>query len=950
LTISLDPSLLSNWYGVRAGLPAGGSGAASTGTKGTAIKAPAPPWATPSVTSSKAQSNKLQTAEQKAALANAAANKAASDILSGHPMINVSAATLSVSSANPKANSDYKNLFALYQGVTALETIATQAGAASGSQLLSYQKAFASGLTQLQSYLSGNPFSQFSVALGAVTAKDTSTATVPVETDSYQGPAIYSGDLSVAVPSLSGNVAFSANVKSASGATTTVNFDLSEMGATPRTLPNVVTYLNSKLEAAGLKTVFQDVRIPGVSKTVKSGNSSYTLPAPADSFALRIAGTPGETLTFSASGALPAVHVAQTSGATVATQSVVNNKLVTSQPVNSQVITGLTADPSAPPASPDQIYSHTLGTDTTGPAYQATGPDGSLYVVTTDTGAAPTGQSLPSAQNVVLTKYDSTGQVVYSRTLGSAGSATAYAIAVSPDGSRVAVAGSVSGALTPSDTSATPGQTDSFVAAYDAQTGSVDWISRAGTAGGNDTPSGIAFDANGSVYVSGQTSAAFPGQTLNGAQDGFVQAFSATGVAGTVTEFGTAGVNSTAGVTVSGSTVVVAGVESGHAVLRDFTISGASTLTPSGVRDLGDLSGGNLAGISTAADGTILVAGSTHNGALAAGTVTSAYGGGKSAFVAKLAPGGAGPGETLAYYSAGGDTTATAVTTANGIAYVAGQVAGPPDAASNGQPSNEGFVTAIDPATGQAIWSNSLIGDAGQDRPSSVAVAQNGSSVLNLLGLPSQTIEYVPSPYLVDNSGLQAGDSFTIGLSSGVRTSVTIDPTETLQTLAAKINHASQGQLTASVGIGVDGSVLNIKPANSRYHVTLGAGPADGDALVGLGIAPGELTASASTYATVSKTSNLKTSPYALGLTGNLDLSSASDIAAAQKQLAAAQNVLKVIYIDLTTRPLPKAGKSGSSAVSAHLAAQIADYRTALARLQGASSSSTTVGTLSLFG
>jgi len=226
-------------------------------------------------------------------------------------------------------------------------------------------------------------------------------------------------------------------------------------------------------------------------------------------------------------------------------------------------------------------------------------------------------------------------------------------------------------------------------------------------------------------------------------------------------------------------------------------------------------------------------------------------------------------------------------------------------------------------------------------------VSTNGSSILNLLGLPAQTINYAPSPYLVDNSPLQAGDKFSITLANGTTSTVTIDAKDTLKSLAAKINSASQNQLTASVGLTANGSDLAIKPSNSRQKVILNAGPADADALAALGIAPGELAASASTYATISKTSNVKVSPYALNLTGNLNLGTADDITKAQKELTNAQSILQSIYSDMSSKPLPKtSGTSGG--VPKYLTAQIADYQTALSRLQGAASSPTTI--LSLFG
>ncbi|MEG0819652.1 MAG: transcriptional regulator, partial [Brevundimonas sp.] len=77
----------------------------------------------------------------------------------------------------------------------------------------------------------------------------------------------------------------------------------------------------------------------------------------------------------------------------------------------------------------------------------AVGPDGSMWIVA-DVSAGTTNQPIKGQGDVVLMKLDSAGQVVLSRALGAASTASGYAISVSDDG-RVAVAGSVIGALEP---------------------------------------------------------------------------------------------------------------------------------------------------------------------------------------------------------------------------------------------------------------------------------------------------------------------------------------------------------------------------------------------------------------------------------------------------------------------------------------------------------------------
>ena len=116
---------------------------------------------------------------------------------------------------------------------------------------------------------------------------------------------------------------------------------------------------------------------------------------------------------------------------------------------------------------------------------------------------------------------------------------------------------------------------------------------------------------------------------------------------------------------VSGSSVYIASVENGHAIVRKFDQSGtgSTSLTAGTVRDLGDLQGGSVAGLAVNQDGSIVVAGSTHNGALDAGTVTQGYTDGKEGFIASLSadlqPSGS---ETLTYLGASTDQSISAVT------------------------------------------------------------------------------------------------------------------------------------------------------------------------------------------------------------------------------------------------------------------------------------------------
>ena len=73
-------------------------------------------------------------------------------------------------------------------------------------------------------------------------------------------------------------------------------------------------------------------------------------------------------------------------------------------------------------------------------------PDGSVYVLA-DATADLSSQPIKGQSDVALFKYDSTGHLVYSRVLGAAEQSQGFALAVDSATGKVAVAGSVTGAL-----------------------------------------------------------------------------------------------------------------------------------------------------------------------------------------------------------------------------------------------------------------------------------------------------------------------------------------------------------------------------------------------------------------------------------------------------------------------------------------------------------------------
>jgi len=927
MTTGITSSALLNYYQARAGVPltssSTSSGSSSSTSSTTGTTNPTPPWAT---TPTARQTNSLlQTA------------------LAGGSLFNPNAAKVSVANASP----NYKNLFALYQGVTALQDLTNQAattGETSG-QLTQLQTALSGGLTQLSTFLGASPFRGFNVAQGAVTTQAQTSAGVSAETDVYKTGVLVSGSPAVPVTAFQGPVQFAMTVTLPSGKQSTVNFNLADMGSTTRSLSNVVSYLNSQLQASGVTTRFAVDRTAGVSTTTKVNGQTLTSPAGPDQYSLQVNGNSVEKLSFSAPGATPAVYLTQTAGITTGTDADSQQQLVK-----------LTTDPTA---TQPKVFSDTMSSVVQSALATQTAPDGSVYVLANVNGATDAGetggaQAIVGSQDVALMKYDSAGNLLYSQVLGSSVSASGYGLAVSANG-QVAVTGAAQGLVTGVGTSSSATTSTGFVSLYSAQ-GQPLWTNMVG-AGEPGQVNEAAFGANGSVYVTGTTNIAGGSITNN-----YLAGFSAAGVQTFSTSLGSTSTTQITGLAVSGSQIVTAGTQGGDAVVNSYAIqaTGAPTLTAS--RDLGALQGGSVAGVAVNSDGSIIVAGSTHNGALNAGAITTAYAGGEEGWVANLsatlAPSSS---DTLAYYAgSGGDVRVTAVTASNGQAYIAGQVVN----TTSGTTAYDGFAAQIDPTTGASGWSDQYTGLDHKIAPNSIAVGATGASSLDALGLPSGTLDFapaqtvglsalaglpassqvqVPAQTLVASSAVRAGEQFTVKTNySGVANVITIAADDTLASLSQKISQASG--FSASVTIVTNNGVqqLQIKPNFPGVQITLGAGKNGTNALPALGLKEGTLTSNANAKAakpgaakTAANNNSLQAN-YALSLPSNLDLTTASGLKAAQTAIANALTTIKSIYTNMPTPASTKTSSGTTGAAPAYLTAEIAQYQAALTRLNAA--------------
>jgi hypothetical protein len=926
MVTSIDSSLLLGIYNARSGASSGVSlGGSSTTTRRVA---PTAPW------------TKTPTPEEASAAVKAA--------LSGRKLINESAAQLDL----PGASTDYRKLFALYQGLSVLNGLVDQIQKKGVSDIekTRIQATFAKGLEEVMAYSKSADLDKVRLTSGEVGTSTKTTVPVQATKYDYTTTPIYAGTSSDAVPNFAGNVKFSIAVKR-SGVTFNVDVDLNDLGTQTRSMANVVNFINGKLEAAGVDTRFATQRLPGAERTITAGGQTIKLGPGPDQWALKIK-PGGETVTFSAAATAPAVYMTQAigdpnpDGKVDTNDGVISQQLLKFQTAAPAGMTAPVAGQNDPNWVDGRAFAKTLGPEVKSVRATKVGSDGSVYMladVTKTTG----GQEIKGAQDVALLKYDPAGNLVYTRTLGASDTASGLGLSVAADG-RVAIAGSVVGGLTGAQEgplnsgTAFAKETDSFVTVFNAE-GEEMWTQRRG-ARLADEASQIVFGDNNMVYVAGRSKSTLPGAAGLGDWDSYIEGFGPPStdpltkgkVPATFTQsFGTSGADRPAGMVLDGTNLVTASVENGHAVLRRFDISSGSPVLSS-TRDLGDLKGGDIVGLALDG-GDVVIAGSTSNGALAVGSTTKGISGGMDAFAARI-PKDLSAGGTLAYYGGTGDDRATALSVSNGQVYIAGS-AGTDLPGQNPVGKKDGFLANINIATGNADWSRRFTGREGYATPGSLAVDATGASSLDRLGLPKGTLDMTDSQKITAASSIRAGEQFTVRSGTGRPQTITIEADDTLTTLGTKIKRATGFQAKVSVTSSGGVRKLTVTPLNGRTIIEFSAGKVNKDALEFLGIPEGIVRTTIVNDKGVSEPADGKGQIFGLGLEADLKLDSALEIAHAQADISTAMGVVRKAYKDLVAQATPQSAQTAAANISGpvpqYLQDQLANYQAALSRLGG---------------
>jgi hypothetical protein len=194
------------------------------------------------------------------------------------------------------------------------------------------------------------------------------------------------------------------DVKVSVGAPVTIQFDLAEMGSTPRDMGAVVAYMNGKLKDAGLLTRFAREKLPPEPRTVQTKTGAVKLPDGPDRFALKIAGVSTEKISFDAPDRADAVFLAQTAG---------KDGALTRHLTKFQTDAAVGAPPPAHQATGEanwvdgRVFAQSLGANITVRA-SAAHSDGSVYMVAEVEGPVAN-QTIKGERDVALLKYDASG-------------------------------------------------------------------------------------------------------------------------------------------------------------------------------------------------------------------------------------------------------------------------------------------------------------------------------------------------------------------------------------------------------------------------------------------------------------------------------------------------------------------------------------------------------------
>ncbi|WP_231621672.1 hypothetical protein [Sphingomonas sp. 37zxx] len=818
----------------------------------------------------------------------------------------------------PNAGSpDVQTAFTTYKALDRLKLLATAATrtGTSDAQRKVLEATFAKGMADLQAFLGQAPTDKLELSFGLPTRRATTVSVARADPTKFTGTGILK-ERDAPLPGITGTEKLRISLNKP-GASDEIVVDLAQTPQPP-TLDSVSDAINAEIEKIQLRNpdgsvVLDDSGNPRPRWLVRfvpdksSGQWGFSVKAPNGLEQVSID-------QVDAADSLVAVSGQAALGQPVATQVLrftdTDDAMTRSlQGTISAIDTTATAQAKlvAPrPAPKTTAAPITVMADTTSQAI-ATDAAGFSYVVGTTSGDLQSNRS-SGKDDLFLTKLDSEGKTVWQRSLGAAGGAQGAAVTISASGD-ILVAGTVNGSFDGQNRDG-----DMIVARFSSQ--GDERFATVIPSFGADTARALVLGNDGQVFVGGRAAG-------NGG-DAFLARLDSTGKLVERRRIDNGGSESITALTLGQDGNLLALMnQSGTAVVRSISSTDMTN-------DLGSLTLGvaDARAIAVAEDGSIAVVGAT-TAAIAGTQVNAASTTSRDGFVTRIDSNLSTASTT--YLSTSGDDQVDSIAFMNGSLFVGGRTTGDLGGALRG--AVDGFVSRIDAVTGIVQATNQFGQAALRTEPVRIAASEGGDNILGALGLRRGVLNPPASESLVAQTSLRAGDEFSLRVQGGPARKIVIQADDTLTTLADRIRRITGSKAKVATSIVSGSMVLNID-ATAGSSVALVAGAPGKDALTKLGLDPSRLAVPILAARGAPKV--MPGGNFGLALTEGLNVSTREGAAATLTALNAAisttQTAYRSMYWDAGKAALTD-GVRGSTALTAAQAAQLDNYKSALARL-----------------
>ncbi|MEX0298842.1 MAG: hypothetical protein AB3N28_07215 [Kordiimonas sp.] len=922
-----------------------------------------------------------------------------------------------------KGDADRTATFALFRALTNLQTLAEYAAddKTSTASLERLDKQFQKGLAEIRDYLSTTELDKLDLFLGDKEYKAETAVRTGKNDTSFRGSVVASSSTQV-LEGLTGTEVFTVSITK-NGETDDISVDLSEISG-DLTLQSVTDLVNSKIEAVtalddeGEEYIKHQTRFVVASETIDTGSGTS-----ATRYGLKVEGTLTEEVKFSAASSEPTLYVTSAvtqlddSFATTSRVSEFNGlsgtlaaddttsfagidlqasdiKERTKDTDDSDLSDALKAqrdkfradaleaakkaaeakgetftDPSATDDADDSsltnINSDSKVNADTAASRVVVDSEGGIYVVGTSAGSLGHQINTASDQDVFLTKFDTEGNVVFSRLLGVDSSASVQGLTIDSD-DNVILVGQTKSALTNVVLSTDPDTKVTSVTGDQLDSSNGDLFVTKISKRGDEvfryqldalTESGansVAVDSSGDIYVGGYTAKSIPvSEASSVATDATILKLSGSNGAVLASQtYDNATDEAIKGIVVDANdNLVVAVEEDGNAVVR--RISGSDLSNETSNVSLGSLgTSGAVQGITIDnANGKVYVAGFTTNTSLdasGAATVNGSTLGGHEGFLSGFSlPDSTGlSADFTTYLSTSGSDKIADITVQNGTIYVAGSTTGELSGETK-RGSTDGFVAKV--SSDGTLQDIEQFGESlSHSRVSGVAFTDKGNSVLETLGLPQGTVEIDQTLDVANQTTARTGDYFYISIDGGRNKKITLDEGDTFQDIARKLRITGIGKLDIKLSTTSEGDKISVGTKDGGVSVDLIPGSGSQDLLTRIGLKAGRLLPRDEVLGLNKDDKTTSNSDEGLGGVFGLKLEGALHI----KDKTTAKYVLGLIDSAMSTvqrahrslefnpfRDLLN-NNSNQGTVPPHLQAQLANFQTGLARLQAGSPSS----------